>query len=165
VRNAVKVVLLNDSDELLLMCMDDPTIRSLGEKYGGPFWTLIGGAIEPNESVREAAAREIFEETGLTASDVEIGPHVWTGEMDLVLYDRPTHIRQEFLVARAKTEQVSLAHLVGREKDVVRRLEWFSLDRIINGGERIYPVRLADYLPDALAGRYRAEPIVIDLGG
>jgi 8-oxo-dGTP pyrophosphatase MutT (NUDIX family) len=163
VRNAVKIVLLNDANELLLMCIDDPTIRSLGKQYGGHFWTLIGGAIEPNESIRQAAEREIFEETGFTTADVEFGAHVWFGEMDLVLYDKPTHIRQEFLVARTKTNDPSLAHLIGREKEVVKKVEWFSLDRIINSGELIYPVRLPEYLPDVLAGRYSPEPFEIDL--
>jgi 8-oxo-dGTP pyrophosphatase MutT (NUDIX family) len=162
-RNAVKVVLLNDANELLLMCMDDPTIRSMGDEYGGPFWTLIGGAIEPHESVRDAAEREILEETGLTTIDVEIGPLIWFGEMDLVLYDEPTHIRQEFLVGRTRNRNTSLAHLVGHEKNVVRKIQWFSLDQIIDSGEVIYPVCLPEYLPDVLAGRYPAEPFEIDL--
>lgn len=163
VRAAVKVVLLNHANELLLMCMDDPTIRSVGEKYGGHFWTLIGGAIEANESIREAAAREIFEETGLTRADVELGPHVWFGELDLILDDRPTHIRQEFLVARTRETEISLEHLVGNEKKVVTQVAWFSLDRITNSGEIIHPVRLPEYLPDIIAGQYPAEPFEIDL--
>jgi len=163
VRNAVRIVLLNDANELLLMCVDDPTIRSLGETYGGHFWTLIGGAIEPHESIRQAAEREIFEETGLTTADVEIGAHVWFGEMDLVLYDKPTHIRQEFLVARTKARDTSLANLIGREKEIVKKVDWFSLDRIISSGERIYPVRLPEYLRAVLAKRYPAEPFEIEL--
>ena len=57
VRSAVRIVLLNDADELLLMCMDDPTITSINERYGGHFWTLIGGEIEPYETIRDAAER------------------------------------------------------------------------------------------------------------
>ena len=163
VRHAVKVVLLNESDELALMCMDDPTIKSVGEEYGGHFWTLIGGQVEPNETVHEAAVREIFEETGLTKDDIELGPHVWYGELDLILYDQATHIKQDFVIARTTRSKISLDNLTGYEKRVVKQVSWFSLDRIVNSGEVIHPVILPKYLPDIIAGRYPKKPLEIDL--
>jgi 8-oxo-dGTP diphosphatase len=35
---------------------------------GQSYWTLPGGGIEPNESLEEAAIREVYEETNLKAS-------------------------------------------------------------------------------------------------
>ncbi len=163
VRNAVRVVLMNDADELLLMCMDDPTITSIGKQYSGRFWTLIGGEIEPDETIRDAAEREVFEETGLAKEDIEFGPKVWFGELDLMFKGRPTHIMQEFIVARTRHTRVSLANLQGDEKKAVKEISWFSLDRIINSGEVIHPARLPEYLPDIIAGRYPEEPFEIDL--
>jgi 8-oxo-dGTP pyrophosphatase MutT (NUDIX family) len=163
VRTAVKVVLLNDADELLLMCIDEPTITSMSGEYRGRFWTLIGGAIEPGETIRAAAEREVFEETGLTGEDVAFGPHVWFGELDLILFGKPTHIRQEFVVARTRRTQVSLANLTDAEKTMVEQLSWFSLDRIVNSGEVIHPVRLPQYLPDVIAGQYPEAPREINL--
>ena len=163
VRNTVKVVLLNDADELLLMCMDDPTITSIGEESSGPFWTLIGGEIEPDETIRVAAEREVLEETGLKKEDVEFGPIVWFGELDLMLYGKPTHIRQDFIVARTKRRDISLANLTGYEKEVVKRVSWFSLDRIIHRSEVVHPVVLPNYLPDIIAGKYPEKPLEIDL--
>ena len=163
VRNAVRVVLLNDADELLLMCMDDPTITSISEKYTGRFWTLIGGEIEPNETIREAAEREVFEETGLAKEDIEFGPQVWRGELDLILKGKPTHIRQEFIVARTRRGEISLANLKGDEKKVVKQVSWFSLDRIINSSEVIHPVLLPKHLPDVIAGKYPKKPLEINL--
>jgi 8-oxo-dGTP pyrophosphatase MutT (NUDIX family) len=162
-RTAVRIVLLNDADELLLMCMDDPTIRSIGVAYGGPFWTLIGGEIESGETIREAAERELREETGLTRADVEIGPHVWFGELDLILHGTPMHIRQEFLVARTRRRHVSLAHLTDAERRVVRELSWFSLERLIHGREVVHPARLPEYLPDIIERNYPTEPLRITL--
>jgi 8-oxo-dGTP pyrophosphatase MutT (NUDIX family) len=163
VRNAVRIVLLNEANELLLMCMDDPTITSIGEEYCGHFWTLIGGEIEPNETVREAAEREVFEETGLAKEDIEFGPQVWFGELDLILYGRPTHIMQKFIVARTKHRNISLANLTSYEKAVVKQVSWFSLERMVNSGEVIHPVILPKYLPDIIAGRYPEAPLEIDL--
>ena len=73
---------MNPSDEVLLICMDDPNIHAVGEEYSGPFWTLVGGGIEPGESLLHAAAREVFEETGLGEDDIELGPVVWTSTLN-----------------------------------------------------------------------------------
>ncbi len=162
-RRSVKIVLLNEVDELLLMCMDDPEIRSIGSSYGGRFWTLIGGEIEANETLLDAAARALFEETGIGADDVGFGPVVWQGDLDLVLHGAPTHIEQRFIVARTGEKATSLANLTPGEALVVRQLAWFSLPSIVSSAERIYPVLLPDYLPDVIAGQYPQSPILIDL--
>ena len=41
-------------------------------------WGYCGGSIEPDERVEEAAKRELFEETGLIAEDLELFG-VWSG--------------------------------------------------------------------------------------
>lgn len=53
--------------------------------YHGPFWFFVGGKIEEGESMQQAALRELHEETGLTAKEVEPGPVVWYGTFDLIL--------------------------------------------------------------------------------
>jgi ADP-ribose pyrophosphatase YjhB (NUDIX family) len=162
-RRTVRIVLLNEADELLLMCMDDPEIRSIGSLYGGHFWTLIGGEIEVNETLLDAAARELFEETDIGPHDVEFGPVVWQGDLDLILHGVPAHIEQQFIVARTLEKTTSLANLTPSETVAVRQLAWFSLPSIVSSAERIYPVLLPDYLPDVIAGQYPQSPILIDL--
>jgi hypothetical protein len=58
---------------------------------------------------------------------------------------------------------VSLANLTTAEKKVVKQVARFSLDRIINSSEVIHPVRLPEYLPDVIAGKYPEEPLEINL--
>ena len=49
----------------------------------GSYWHAVAGGVEPGESVAEAAARELLEETGLTALPVDLGrgfsyvPEAW----------------------------------------------------------------------------------------
>ena len=159
VRRSIRVVLLNDKHEVLLMCMDDPRIRSVGESYKGRFWTLIGGRIERDETVLQAAAREVFEETGISEADIQFGPIVWFEELDLVTRDGPTRIEQQFVVARTSASTLTLAHLTGDEPEVVKRIAWFSLQDITTSTETIYPVLLPLHLPRIVAGDYPERPL------
>ena len=163
IRHSIKIILLNETDDLLLMRIDDPRTKGIGEDYKGPFWTMIGGQIEPGESVLEAAARELFEETGISGKGVSFGPIVWFGEYDLILYGKPTHIKQRFIVAKTKQQALSLANLTQDEAKIVTQLAYFSLHDIIHSNEIIYPIPLPDYLPDIIAGKYPRDPIEINL--
>src|SRR5699024_5779123 len=68
-RRAARVLLLDDRDRLLLVRghdVDDP---------GRTWWFTLGGGIDPGESAREAAVREVQEETGLRIAEGDLtGP-------------------------------------------------------------------------------------------
>lgn len=72
VRNSVKLILLNENNELLLMSTDDKGIQGKEGNYNGKFWQIVGGKIEEGETLREAAFRELFEETGLKKEQVQM---------------------------------------------------------------------------------------------
>jgi len=163
-RNSVKILLFNDKKELLLMCVDDPKTTSVEGKYSGPFWFPVGGAIEPGETIQEAALREVYEETGIKKEDIELGPVVWHGEFDLILAGTPTHIKETFIVAETKQNNIDLTNLTCWEKAVVKKIDWFSLEEIKNCKEVIFPVLLPKYLPDIITEKYPSEPVEIDLG-
>jgi 8-oxo-dGTP pyrophosphatase MutT (NUDIX family) len=163
IRNSVKIILINDKDELLLMCADDPKTTSAKGEYHGKFWFLVGGEIENGETIQEAAIRELHEETGITKNEVEFGPIVWFGEFDLVLNGILTHLKQTFIVARTKKKKVFLTKLNKWEKKAVKKLAWFSFEKIKNSDEIIYPVLLPRYLTKIISGKYPKQPIEIDL--
>lgn len=130
VRNTVRIVLLNHKDELLLMHIDDPRTRSIGNKYNGSFWVTIGGQIEINETVQEAAVRELFEETGIKRNEVNFGKIIWLRELDLIMYGKPYHIKEKYIAARTNKITVSTTNLTKDEIGVVKKIEWFSLQDI-----------------------------------
>jgi hypothetical protein len=49
------------------------------------------------------------------------------------------------------------------EKKVVQKIKWFSLEKIKNSKEVIFPILLPEYLPDIISKKYPRKPIKIDL--
>lgn len=59
--------------------VEDPEGRVLLQlRSDNHCWSYCGGSIEPDERVEDAARRELFEETGLIAEEVELFG-VWSG--------------------------------------------------------------------------------------
>lgn len=162
-RQSVRIILINDVDELLLMCINDPLTKPIGERYKGPFWTPIGGQIKANETILDAAIRELYEETGMSKKDVVFGPFIWFGEFNLEVHGIPTHIEEKFIVARAKKKKLTQINFEKHETSIVKHLAWFSLNQIINIEETVYPVLLLEYLPDIIAGNYPKKPFNINM--
>ena len=163
-RNSIKALLLNEDHELLLMCAEDPKTTTLDGKGHNHFWSLIGGEIESGESIQEAILREIHEETGITSNKIKLGSVVWFGKFDLILFGKPTHVKQSFVVAKTTQRNFSLANLTKEEQPIIKKLKWFSLKEIKECPDVIYPVLLPKYLPDVISGKYPKEPLEIDLG-
>jgi 8-oxo-dGTP diphosphatase len=154
-RLTARVLLLDPQDRILLMkgrLPHDPTAP--------PVWFTVGGGAEPGESVQETAAREIVEETGFT--DAQLGAVVWYAEAQL--FDRkrrPVHFKEHFVVARTAGGPLSRQGWQPLEHEFVDELRWWTLAELRATDETVYPEGLADLLPDVLAGRVAASPLVI----
>lgn len=163
-RTSVRIILLNHSNEILLLKADDPTTTTLSGHYNGPFWFCLGGKIEEGESAEQAALREIQEESGLERNAIKLGAIVWWGEFDLILSGILTRQKQVFMLAHTNDCNVSLNNLTNEEKNVIVDIKWFSLNDVKNSKEIIYPLDLAQYLEPILRGKIPKQPLEIDLG-
>ncbi|HEX9353505.1 MAG TPA: NUDIX domain-containing protein [Streptosporangiaceae bacterium] len=82
---AVSVVVPDDQGRILL-------IRRVDNKY----WSIPGGGMEPGESVRQAASREVSEETGINCEVTGL-VGIYSNPHHVAAYD-DGEVRQEFSI-------------------------------------------------------------------
>jgi 8-oxo-dGTP pyrophosphatase MutT (NUDIX family) len=81
------------------------------------YWVPPGGALEPGESYRSAARRELEEESGLLP---EIGPEIWVVEHRLRFHGQLVNQRERYFIGRVNAVRPAVAN---RTADAIKKLE------------------------------------------
>jgi len=152
-RPTARVLLLDARDRILLM-----KGRLPGNTGRPGAWFTVGGGVEPGETIVEAAAREILEETGIT--DFVIGPIVWRRE-GVMRFPEPRLFKEQYLVARCEGAEPTRDGWNAMERDFIDDIRWWTLAELVTTADRVVPPGLATLLPAILAGRFPVEPEVI----
>lgn len=146
-RAAARVLLLDEQDRVLLV---------RGHDVDNPrrtWWFTIGGGIDPGESPRAAAVREVAEETGLRISQDELlGPVL---RRSAVFDFQREHVRQdeEFFLARvAAPERLSTAGWTAIERSFMDEARWWDLRDLEQVQVEVFPAGLAHLLRELLVG-------------
>lgn len=139
-RPTARVLLFDASDRILLM---KGRLPSQPDAPGA--WFTIGGGIEPGESLYEAAAREVLEETGFT--DAVLGEIAWCGEVTLLdRKQRPVLFKDTFIVGRCHGGDVCREGWQALEQEFVDDIRWWTLDELERTDESVWPRDLAQRL-------------------
>jgi 8-oxo-dGTP pyrophosphatase MutT (NUDIX family) len=93
-REGARVLLLSPDHKLLVLRGHDPHLPSRS------WWFTPGGGIEGSETAREAAARELAEETGFVVDPEELVGPVWERTAFFDFMSRPYVPHEYFFVAR-----------------------------------------------------------------
>ena len=154
-RLTARVLLLDPEGRILLM-----KGRLPGRPDGPAFWYSIGGGVEDGETLLEAAAREIVEETGLT--DAVLGPTVWRDEVIMRDIDQERRLfRQYYVVAHTAGGEPSREGWLPHETLLTDDMRWWTLGELQLTDDTVFPEGMAVLLADVLAGRIAAEPLLI----
>ena len=153
-RPTARVLLVDSSERALLF-------RMVSEDLGDTFWMPPGGALESGETHRQAAVRELREETGW--SDPVVGPTIaerqylitWSG----IRYD----CRETWFLARVDSLEVDTSGFTEDEKVETLEWRWWSADELSTTTDRLMPPRISELLVlalrDGTPGWPAAEPL------
>ena len=154
-RQVVRLVVLDTAFRVLLFHTHDPTYPELGE-----WWELPGGGIEADETYAQAAIRELCEETGIAATEAQVGAPTWQRHATF-RYRGERRLQHEAVVTVHITTEappVDGALRVGYEDEDYFAHRWWPVDEIVVSAERFYPGRLPDLVSAHLQGEMIDEP-------
>jgi len=157
-RTSARVVMLDEHGRVLLLRGHDPARPRI------EFWFTVGGAVEAGEQLRDAAVREIEEETGLRVDPDDLVGPLWR-RVAVFPFDGETLRSEElFFVVQGRAFEPGVAGFTELEVRMGLEHRWFDADElreVIRAGEAVYPQDLPELLDEAgAAARSRTAPQV-----
>ena len=120
------------------------------------FWGTIGGGAERGETLAEAAAREMREETGIHVDPAELGEPIGATVVEYSAFRLlPVTQRQTYFAVAVVHAEVSFAHQSLIERLTIERHEWLSADELERKPERLADPEMPRLMRVAVAVRGR----------
>ena len=111
------------------------------------WWFTPGGGLEPGESSRAAAVRELAEETGYVVEEHELVGPVWTRTAVFDFFSRHYTQAEQFFVAQladAERHTQVASQWTLDELDVIDETCWLSRDELAQATIEVFPPQLRE---------------------
>ena len=133
-RPAARIAVLDPEGAVFLFRYDNEEV--------GIHWAMPGGGLEPGESPREGALRELREETGWT--DLAPGPLLCTWEHDFTRAGIPVRQHEHIYVAYGpRREPSGDGHVRAmHSEEGMLGWKWWTREELADAAESVWPPEL-----------------------
>jgi 8-oxo-dGTP pyrophosphatase MutT (NUDIX family) len=144
-RNTARVLPVDADGRVLLLHGWDPA------RPDEPFWFTIGGAVEPGESLPEAAARELREEAGIAVAPARLGEPVAVHANSFSWGDTQIEQDETFFAVAVDDTEVSFAGQDPAERETIDKHGWLHPGQLEDGTQRPADPRIPRVMRAAVA--------------
>jgi 8-oxo-dGTP pyrophosphatase MutT (NUDIX family) len=135
-RRAGRVLVVDAAGRVLLLHGFDPA------RVDEPYWITVGGGALPGETLVQAAARELLEESGIEVTPDELGEPVWHEVDEFGFGGKMIRQEQDFFFLRVGSPQVRTDRLTEEEVSVVTGYRWWTVAELESTSQVFYPAEL-----------------------
>ncbi|MFQ6397197.1 NUDIX hydrolase [Nocardia sp. KC 131] len=148
IRTSARVVLLDEQNRVLLMRGHDPKTPDIS------FWFTVGGGVEPDETLRTAAVRELWEETGRRADPAGLRGPIWRRVAVFPFDGDLIRAEELFFALRVEAYEPQPGDPTAVERRCITGNKWCTAADIValdQSGETVYPYHLDQLMSEAAA--------------